>query len=151
MQTTVDYPSFPTCFVCGSQNPAGLHISFEPAPDGSARAEYTALPEHVGYPDMIHGGIMFTLMDEAVAWALCFVGLRGVTAKAESRFREPVRVGTRLLITGRITERERRIVRTRAELRFAENPSVIASEMDATMFLVPAASPNPVGPASVLP
>ncbi len=145
MLTTVDYPSFPTCFVCGSQNPSGLHIPFEPAPDGSARAEYTARPEHVGYPDRIHGGIIFTLMDEAVAWALCFAGLRGVTARAESRFREPVRVGARLVITGRIMERERRLVRTRAELRFAENPSILASELDATMFLVPATSSNQSG------
>jgi len=131
------YPTFPSCFVCGSENPVGLHVPFTPAPDGTARAEYTARAEHVGWPDRIHGGIMFTLMDEALAWALCYMGLRGVTARAETRFREPVRVGERLVVTARVLKRERRIVRARAELRVvaSDGEGPLVAELDATMFV----------------
>jgi len=134
LPTTVSYPTFPTCYVCGSDNPLGLHVPFTPAPDGTARAEYTAREEHVGWPDRLHGGIMFTLMDEALAWALCYTGLRGVTAKAETRFREPVRVGDRLVVTARIIEQDRKIVRARAELRTAVDDQLVA-ELNATMFV----------------
>ena len=66
---------FPNCFVCGSENPSGLHIPFRRLADGRSRAEYEARPDHVGWPEIIHGGLLFTLMDEAVAWAVIYAGL----------------------------------------------------------------------------
>jgi acyl-coenzyme A thioesterase PaaI-like protein len=130
-------PPSPHCFACGTDNANGLHLSFGRDPDGASRAELTARADHVGWPDTIHGGILFTIMDEAVAWALTLNELRGVTAKAEARFRAPVRVGTHLVVTGRILERTRKAVRTRAELREADGGRLVA-ELDATMFLVDA-------------
>jgi acyl-coenzyme A thioesterase PaaI-like protein len=140
--TTVSTTPAPSrhCFACGPDNVNGLHLSFGRDPDGASHAELTAHADHVGWPDTIHGGILFTVMDEAVAWALTLDGLRGVTAKAEARFRAPVRVGTRLVVTGRILERTRKAVRTRAELREADGGRLVA-ELDATMFLVDAGSP----------
>ncbi|MGE5358637.1 MAG: PaaI family thioesterase [Bacteroidales bacterium] len=123
------------CFACGSENVNGLHLSFSREPDGSSRAELVTRPDHIGWPDTIHGGILFTIMDEAVAWALHLAGLRGVTAKADVRFRAPVGVGTRLVVTGRIGERNRKMMSTRAELREAEGGKLMA-ELDATMFAV---------------
>ena len=55
---------------------AGLHVPFVQSPDGSSRAEDVARSEHVGWPEIIHGGLLFTLMDEAVAWAVIYAGLR---------------------------------------------------------------------------
>ncbi len=143
LPTAVSYPVFPTCYVCGSDNPLGLHVTFAPAPDGTARADYTAREEHVGWPETIHGGIMFTLMDEALAWALCYAGLRGVTARAETRFREPVRPGDRLAILGRVLEQDRKIVRARAELRSGGDGGRLVAELDAIMFVKPAESGEP--------
>jgi uncharacterized protein (TIGR00369 family) len=127
--------SFPQCYVCGSDNPAGLHVTF--ARDGNAgcHAEYVARPEHAGWPGLIHGGLLFTLMDEAVAWAVCYAGLRGVTAKCEVQFRRPVTVGSRLFITGKIVESSRRVVRTHAEIRQAGADSALVAELDARMYL----------------
>jgi uncharacterized protein (TIGR00369 family) len=127
--------SYPQCFVCGSDNPAGLHVPFGPAPDGGSRADYTMKPEHVGWPGIVHGGLVFTLMDEAVAWALACAGLHGVTAKAEARFRAPVTVGVPLVITGRIVEQSRRLVRAHAEIRRADGQRELHAELDAVMYL----------------
>ncbi len=123
------------CFACGCENPNGLHLSFSHGPDGGSRAELVTRGDHIGWPDTIHGGILFTVMDEAVAWALHLDGLRGVTAKADVRFRAPVRVGARLVVTGRIVERNRKMVSTRAELREADGGKLCA-EMDAAMFVM---------------
>jgi acyl-coenzyme A thioesterase PaaI-like protein len=134
MQTTIA-PMYPHCFVCGSENPNGLRVAFGPGPDGGCRAEYTPTADHVGWPDIVHGGLVFTLMDEALAWALCCAGMQGVTAKAEARFRQQVRVGDRLVVTGRVLERRRKVVRARAEVRRADNPDDLVAELEGTMFL----------------
>ncbi len=124
--------SFPACYVCGSANDRGLHVRFERGPDGGSVTRYTARAEHVGWPDVIHGGLLFTLMDEAVAWAVIYAGQHAVTARAETRFRSPARVGTPLVVRGSIVESSRRMIRTHAEIREAEGEVVVA-ELDAVM------------------
>jgi acyl-coenzyme A thioesterase PaaI-like protein len=124
---------FPECYVCGSENPAGLHIPFTRAPGGGSRAEYTARQEHVGWPEIIHGGLLFTLMDEAVAWALIHAGLRGVTAKAEARFRVPARVGMHLVVNARVSHASHRAVRVHADIREDSDTGPVIAEMEAMM------------------
>jgi acyl-coenzyme A thioesterase PaaI-like protein len=123
---------FPSCFVCGSENPEGLHIPYERTADG-CRAEYVARPAHVGWPEIIHGGLLFTLMDEAVAWATIYSGRHAVTGKAEARFRIPARVGTRLVIVGRVTQSTRRVLKAHAEIRQERDDGPVVCEMDALM------------------
>jgi uncharacterized protein (TIGR00369 family) len=129
---------FPRCYVCGAENPAGLHVAFEMDGSGGSRAEYTGRPEHVGFPGIIHGGLLFALMDEAVAWACLYAGATCVTAKAEARFRASARVGMRLVVTGRVSFASRRAMRARAEIRNAEAGEVVA-ELDAMMAITNAA------------
>jgi acyl-coenzyme A thioesterase PaaI-like protein len=134
--------SFPQCYVCGADNPVGLHVTYVRDGDEGCRAEYLASHDHVGWPGLIHGGLLFTLMDEAVAWALIYAGLRGVTAKADVRFRQPVAVGSRLTITGTVLERTRRVVPVRALISLAENPSEVVAELNATMVLADVGRPS---------
>jgi acyl-coenzyme A thioesterase PaaI-like protein len=124
---------FPNCFVCGSENPEGLQIPFERRPEGGCRAEYSPRPTHVGWPEIIHGGLLFTLMDEAVAWASIYAGRHAVTGKAEARFRAPARVGSRLIVTGWVTTSSRRALRARAEIREGGDAGPVICEMDAVM------------------
>ncbi len=125
----------PNCYVCGPENPRGLHIPFAAdGPDG-CRAEYTARAEHCGWPDMIHGGLLFTLMDEAVAWALVYAGLHGVTARGQFRFAAPVSVGVPLVVTGRVVSRRGKVVQARAEIRSAGADDHLIAELTASMYL----------------
>jgi acyl-coenzyme A thioesterase PaaI-like protein len=124
---------FPNCFVCGSENPEGLQIPFERRPEGGCRAEYTAKSTHVGWPEIIHGGLLFTLMDEAVAWASIYAGRHAVTGKAEARFRAPGRVGQRLIVLGWITTASRRALKAHAEIREDHDNGPVICELDALM------------------
>jgi acyl-CoA hydrolase len=75
------------------------------------------------------------LWTKPVAWALYFSGLRGVTAKAETRFKNPAPVGAALLITGSIVERARRLVRVRADVQRVDGNKEKLADMVATMYL----------------
>ncbi len=124
------------CYVCGPENASGLQVPFEPEGDNGSRAVYTARAEHGGWPGILHGGVTFSLMDEALGWSLYFHGLSGVTARVETRFRQPIPIGTPLVIRAWTVERKRRVVTARAEIRGASEDKPLLAEADATMFLL---------------
>jgi acyl-coenzyme A thioesterase PaaI-like protein len=121
------------CYVCGTENDAGLRLPFRKDESGGSRADFVARPEHAGWPGIIHGGLLFTLMDEAVAWACTYAGSRCVTAKAEARFRVAAQVGTPLVITGRVTRRTSRALRAHSEIRAGDDSGPVIAELDAMM------------------
>jgi len=124
------------CYVCGEENASGMHIPFSPEGDNGSTATYTARREHEGWGGILHGGVTFALMDEALGWALYFHGLSGVTARVETRFRRPITVGTKVVIRGWSTGRRGRVVTARAEIREDSPDRSLLAEADATMFLL---------------
>ena len=66
-------PHTRSCFVCGLNNPLGLKLDFET--DGRiVRAHFAPRPEHVGFRETVHGGLIATVLDEAMVWV---IGVRG--------------------------------------------------------------------------
>ena len=61
------------CFGCGDDNPIGLHLRFAADGDG-VKASFVPGPEHQGFGDVVHGGIISTVLDEAMAWATATPG-----------------------------------------------------------------------------
>ena len=84
--------SHPGCFVCSGDNPAGLHLGFEAQQDGSVRAEFACSRRYEGYSGFVHGGVIATLLDGAMAHCLYARGVEGVTARLNVEYRRPVRV-----------------------------------------------------------
>ena len=104
------------CFACGKLNPIGLKLDFKKV-DGEYIAEFTPAREHQGYVGITHGGILATILDEAItrfAWA---EGGSAVTAEMTVRFRRPAPTGEKLRITGRLTEDSGRVIRGESEIR----------------------------------
>jgi acyl-coenzyme A thioesterase PaaI-like protein len=124
------------CYVCGPRNGSGLHVPFAREGIHGSRAVYTVLAEHCGWPGLLHGGVAFALMDEALAWSLYFQDLYGVTARVETRFRQPIRVGSTLRVRAFTLDRHRRIVNARAEIRLAVADEPVVAEANATMYLL---------------
>lgn len=103
------------CFVCGTQNPIGLHLTFQfDSTTGITRAAFVPGRNHQGYDGVVHGGILASILDDAMANCLWLRGIPAVTAKMELRYREPVPVGEHLLIHGRL-------VKERTKLAHAES------------------------------
>lgn len=97
------------CFVCGDDNPFGLHIRFVQE-GGDAVATYRCEERHMGWPGIQHGGITAALLDEAAGYIPYFLGLVAMTAKLDATFVEPIHVGESVRIVGRIVKQSRRVI-----------------------------------------
>jgi acyl-coenzyme A thioesterase PaaI-like protein len=102
-------PDANQCFVCGPDNPLGLRLRFR-IEDEVCRAEFTPGPFHCGYANLVHGGIVYSALDDVMANWLFLQGIRGHTARCEIRYREPVELGDALLLEGRLVRRKGRLV-----------------------------------------
>jgi len=104
------------CFGCGDLNPKGLKLAFR-LEDGVAVAEFDPEPQHQGYPGLMHGGLVATILDEAMGWAIYGEDTWAMTARMQVRFRRSVPLDRRLRVRAYITNRRHRLVQARAELR----------------------------------
>jgi acyl-coenzyme A thioesterase PaaI-like protein len=87
------------CFVCGPGNPIGLKLSFVMDGD-TCRSEFTPQDHHCGYDGVTHGGIVFSTLDDVMANWLFLKGIRAFTAKCDIRYKDPLPVGTTVLLEG---------------------------------------------------
>lgn len=105
------------CFVCGPGNPGGLQARFETdAGTGSARCRLIIPPGFQGWQDIVHGGIVAALLDEAAIYACRSGDEHLVTAELTVRYRQPVPVGREVLVQASVTETRRRVFRVRSRL-----------------------------------
>ncbi len=113
------------CFACGEDNPIGLKL--KPVYDGEkVWAEFTPGEYHQGWSNVVHGGILCTLLDEITAYAILCHGIDfGVTAKSELRFRQVAPIGEPIQISAWVTKLTKRLVETKGVLALKDN-SVIA-------------------------
>jgi len=124
------------CFVCGPDNPIGLHIRFRLEGD-ICRAEFTPGQDHVGYDQVVHGGILFSALDDVMANWFYLQGARGLTARCEMRFRQPARVGQQILLSSRMLKRRGTMMVLQAEARDSTSGDVLV-ECEARFMLTQA-------------
>jgi uncharacterized protein (TIGR00369 family) len=115
------------CFACGGQNPIGMHLDIVLG-DGTASTEWVPTADFVGWEEKVHGGILATLLDEVMAWAPASHDSWAVTAEMNIRFRAPASPGERLVATGHVTSRRRRIYHVRGEVRGSEGRLIAEAE-----------------------
>jgi len=113
------------CFACGKDNPVGLKIAFRL--DGDiCKAEFTPNENHVGWEDTVHGGILYSALDDVTANVLYRQGRKAHTARSEIRYRNPARVGDVLELRGWIEKEKGRLVVLRGEARRRADDAVVA-------------------------
>jgi len=122
------------CFVCGPDNPNGLRIEFRMEGD-LCRASFTPGANMVGYDEMTHGGIIFSALDDVMANWLFLQGIRAHTGKCEIRYRQPVPIGTRIELTGRLIRRKGRVAMLSGEARRAADNAVVADTRASFMIV----------------
>ena len=125
--------SAPMCFACGPENPIGLKIDFHVVGD-ECTAEFTPNENHVGFQNTVHGGIIYTALDDVTANILYHQGRKAHTARCEIRYRQPCAVGEQLILKGRIAKERRRLIILKGEIRRAADDVVVA-DCDSSFML----------------
>jgi uncharacterized protein (TIGR00369 family) len=114
------------CFGCGGGNPRGMQLTFEQDDvTHRMRGAFQIGAEFQGAPGFLHGGVIATLLDEAMAKVNRFAHDHAVTAELTIEYRKPVPVGRDLVVEGWEVERKGRDRFREAEIRDASG-SILA-------------------------
>jgi len=113
------------CFACGPDNPIGLKL--EPVYDGEkVSASFTGGKFHQGWTNAIHGGILYTLLDEVAAYALLCCGIDfGVTVRSEVRFKHVAPINVPIQISAWVTKLTKRLVETKGVLTLEDGTVIL--------------------------
>ena len=113
------------CFACGVENPIGLRIDFT-LENERVTAQFTPNENHVGYENTVHGGIIYSALDDVMANCLYLQKIKAHTARCEIRYRQALEVGQTITLNGWIENRRRRLVLLKGEARLASDDTLIA-------------------------
>lgn len=116
------------CIACGPESTIGLHMRFSTAEDGSVESHFSVPPAYQGWRDIVHGGIVALLLDEAMAYAAGACGVVGVTAELKLRFRKPVPTGDPLVVRGSVSWRRRDVLGVLASVSDAAGRLLASAE-----------------------
>lgn len=121
-------PVSKSCFVCGVANSHGLKLRLYPEA-GRVRTTFSLPATSVGFTDRVHGGVVATVLDEAMAWAAAVVKQRfGVCASMTVRYKRPVAVAQRLHIEAELVNDRRRTWEVSATLRDDAGTTLVTAE-----------------------
>lgn len=104
------------CIVCGPDHPRGLRIRYELDPSGTVTADWTPTSEWEGFQGIVHGGIVSTVLDEAMSKAVVASRCEALTGELRVRFRRHVEAGEELRIRAWIVECRKRLITAEATL-----------------------------------
>lgn len=121
------------CFVCGPGNDGGLGVRFQLV-DDVCRAEFVPNESYAGYDGVVHGGILFCLLDDVMANWLYLQGERCFTARAEVRYRQPLPVGTPVRLEGRLLRRKGRVALIEGKVFRQDNDTIVVEATGSYML-----------------
>src|SRR5512141_1252499 len=134
-------PNSRMCFICGMQNPVGLHLHIYETAPGIIESTYIAPDHFQGYPGVLHGGIVGAILDELSGRA--HMGSDPMaprfmfTAKLEVKYRKNVPVGRELRIVGKAGKARAKSAKAWAGIYDVQTGELLA-EANALLINVPA-------------
>lgn len=135
----IKQPNSLQCFVCGIQNPYGLKLKFYQTSPDEVTVNYTVADHYQGYPGVVHGGIVASMLDEVAGRALMGADPLNprfmFTARLDVQYREPVPIKTPLQLIGRVVKRKNRSAAAHAAIYHPDGR--LLAEADAILVDVP--------------
>lgn len=115
-----------SCFVCGEANPRGLNARSWIVGD-RIELPFDAPSDLVGWNEVLHGGIIATVLDEVMTWSAIVASERPCFAAEFSvRLRTPLPPERSCLAVASTARHRRRVLDTEAELQ-GEDGTVYAT------------------------
>jgi len=127
------FETYGNCFVCGQNNPNGLRLNFEIDQEKKTlKTTFVASPTFQGWDGIVHGGIISTLLDEAMAKLVYELGYQFVTASLEIKFKKPAPILEPLHVYGEMTEVSKRLIKAKG--RVVKEDGTILAEGKSTLI-----------------
>jgi len=121
------------CFVCGKENEWGMKLDFRL--EENRLISYVVFDEKFqGFKDIIHGGIVGTVLDEMMVNLAIRLGLNAVTGEIRIRLRKPTLAGKTYKFEGEITNERKKTIHAKA--RSFDNEGNLISEADGILIRV---------------
>jgi acyl-coenzyme A thioesterase PaaI-like protein len=136
----LELPHTRGCLVCGRDNPFGLHLHLNVDDQtGIVTCDYTPSVHHIGFEGIIHGGLLATVLDEAMVWAATWSGKRFcVCGELNVRYRHSVGVAQPVQVAATISATRSRLIETTGIIRDASGKVLV----EATGKYVPVPAPR---------
>lgn len=129
----IELPRYKSCFVCGDPdlNPQSLGLRSHLDPEsGLVTAVFVPQEHHVGYPDVVHGGILTSLLDEVSIWA---ASIRAeafcVTRELRVKFAQAARPGEPLRLRAEVTEFHPPMITVQASIVRENGSGIVARSL----------------------
>src|SRR5579883_631196 len=135
-----DTTDYQRCFACGQRNEHGLHMVFRQE-ENTVVCDIQPHAEHQGFPGIIHGGIIATMLDEAMNRTSLFMQdpTWMMTGRMEVRYRRYVPYGPLLRVRAWLGSQRRRLIEAHGKVTLAEDETVVFAESTGTFLsLTPA-------------
>ena len=131
-------PNSRHCFVCGVENKYGLHLRFYDTTEGEVIVETTVPEQFQGYPGIVHGGIVASLVDEALGRV--HMGSSNdprfmFTARLTVNYRKPVPTGQPIKVVAQALKSKRRSATSTAQVLGPDGE--LLAEAEAVLVNVP--------------
>lgn len=126
----IKQPNSRHCFICGLENPVGLHLHIYETEPGVVETQYIAPDHFQGYPGVLHGGIVAALIDEISGRAHMGSDPNNprfmFTGKLEVKYRKNVPIGKLLKIVGKVGKTKGKVAEAWAGIYDAETNELLA-------------------------
>jgi hypothetical protein len=94
------FKQHPRCVVCWDRHPFGLQVNFRATGAHAVEGYFGCGKSYEGYENILHGGIVSSLLDGAMASCVLALGLQAYTVDLRVRYRAAVAVGVPAIIRG---------------------------------------------------
>jgi uncharacterized protein (TIGR00369 family) len=120
------------CFICGLQNPVGLHMAiYNDHDDHCVYSNITIPDQYQSYPGVVHGGIVATMLDEISGRAIIMDGNDQnlmVTMKLDVKYRLPTPTNTPLKVVGRVVSQTETRAKVAGEIQLPDGTVTASCE-----------------------
>jgi acyl-coenzyme A thioesterase PaaI-like protein len=111
------------CLCCGEKNPLGFKMTFRY--EGERLLSETVIPkEFQGFADVVHGGVLGTLLDEVLVNLYWLKGLRCVTVEYTVRLKAPCPTGQKVFLSAEPAGSKKRVHYALAQARLEDGTLV---------------------------
>lgn len=133
MEWKSEVKAYPNCFGCGDENPIGLGLNYR-TEGVYLTTEFVPREEHQGWPGIVHGGIITSLLYEVLENHPFHQGDVAMMKSMETRFRRPGHTGDAIEARSWVLERSGREIKVAASL--TRNHGELIAEGTAVMVVL---------------